>query len=381
MKPTRRPRSPHFSSGPCPKRPGWRPEALAGAAVGRSHRGPVGQARLAEALARTRALLGLPAGHQLALCPGSDTGAFEAALWGLLGPRGVDIAVWDSFGQEWLRDLRQALRIADLRILAADFGELPALPTVPSDRDFVWVWTGTSAGVAVPEGYLPPAGEGLTLCDATSAVFAVDLPWERLDATSFSWQKCLGGEAGHGMLVLSPRALARLRQHRPAWPVPKLLRLAEDGVVAEGLFRGETINTPSLLCVEDYLDALAWAEGLGGLPALIRRSRANLACVAAWVAETTWVGFLAARPEWRASTAICLRIRHPGVLALAEDGQRAFIGQMVALLEAEGVAYDIGGYRKAPPGLRIWGGPTVEATDIAAVLPWLDWAFHETLRR
>jgi phosphoserine aminotransferase len=371
-KPEKRPANPCFGSGPTAKRPGWSVAALESALVGRSHRGTAAKARLAQLLERSARLLGLPEDYRIGLVPGSDTGAFEMALWNLLGPRGVDVLAFESFGYGWQNDVEAQLKIADRRILRADYGLLPALEHDP-ERDLVFTWNGTTSGVRVPDGgWLATERAGLTLCDATSAIFAMALPWDKLDVVTYSWQKVLGGEAQHGMLILSPRAVARLESWRPPWPLPKLLRLTAGGKLIEGIFRGETINTPSMLAVEDALDGLAWAERIGGLSALIARSAANLELVAAWVARTPWVGFLARRPETRSSTSICLALADP----LPNTRQAELVKAMSDRLAAEGVAYDIAGYRDAPPGLRLWGGATVEASDLAALLPWLEWAYH-----
>ncbi len=375
-----RPANPCFGSGPTAKRPGWSLAALEGALVGRSHRAKAPKARIAELLERSHALLGLPADYRIGLVPGSDTGAFEMAMWNLLGARGVDVLAFESFGYGWQSDIEGQLRIADRRILRADYGELPALEHDPA-RDLVFTWNGTTSGVVVPDGdWIATERAGLTLCDATSAVFAMALPWQKLDVVTYSWQKVLGGEAQHGMLILSPRAVERLESWRPPWPLPKLLRLTAKGELIEGIFRGETINTPSMLALEDALDGLAWAERIGGLDALIARSQANLGLVAAWVAKTPWVDFLATRPETRSSTSICLRVVEPAVQALPAARQADFVKSLVGRLEQAGVAYDIAGYRDAPPGLRLWGGATVEASDLEALLPWLDFAFQEQRR-
>ena len=377
-RPSIRPLDPCFSSGPTAKRPGWSPAVFEGALVGRSHRSPAAKARLAEVIARSRRLLGIPEDYRLAIMPGSDTGAFEAAMWSLLGPRGVDVLVFDAFGKGWLTDIEKQLRLPDVRVLEAPYGELPDLSAVDPSRDLVFTWNGTTSGVRVPDGeWIAADREGLVLCDATSAVFAMELPWERLDVVTWSWQKVLGGEAQHGMLALGPRAMARLEAYRPPWPLPKLFRLTKGGRPIEGIFRGETINTPSMLAVEDVLDALGWAETVGGRAGLEARVAANLAAVEDWVAGTAWVDFLARRPEIRSPTAICLRITDPAVTTLPDERQRAFVKAMLAPLEAEQVAHDIAAYREAPPGLRIWGGATVETRDIEALLPWLDWAFAE----
>jgi phosphoserine aminotransferase len=377
MKPTRRPLRPEFSSGPCAKRPGWSLDGLKGAALGRSHRAKVGKDRLRAVIDRSHALLGLPADYRLGIVPASDTGAIEMAMWTLLGPRAVDVLAWESFGQGWIYDVTKELRL-DARAIEAEYGDLPDLASVRFDRDVIFTWNGTTSGVRVPDGdWIPRDRAGLTLCDATSAVFAMDLPWEKLDVVTWSWQKVLGGEAAHGMLALSPRALERLESHTPAWPLPKIFRLRENGKLLADLFEGSTINTPSMLCVEDALDGLAWAEREGGVPALIRRSESNLAVIAAWVERTPWVDFLARDPRTRSCTSICLQIVDPGFRALDGAGRAKRIKDFVALLEKEGVALDIASYRDAPPGLRIWGGATVERSDLEALTPWLDWAWAE----
>jgi len=378
MRPSRRPENPCFGSGPTAKRPGWSPAVLSGALVGRSHRSAEAKARLAEVLDRSRALLRLPDDFLIGILPGSDTGAFEAAMWSLLGARGVDVLAFDSFGRGWLQGAKAELRLKDLRALEADYGELPDLSSVDPGRDLVFTWNGTTSGVRVPDGeWIDDQRTGLTLCDATSAAFAMDLPWAKLDVVTYSWQKALGGEAQHGVLILSPRAVARLESHAPPWPLPKLFRLTKGGRLIEGIFRGETINTPSMLAVEDALDGLRWAEGIGGLPALIRRAEDNLATVADWVAQSSWAAFLASRPETRSPTSICLEIAEPEVAAWPSERRSALIKAMTGLLAREGVAYDIASYREAPPGLRLWGGATVERDDVAALLPWLDFAFVE----
>jgi phosphoserine aminotransferase len=377
MKPTRRPSRPEFSSGPCAKRPGWSLEALKDAALGRSHRSKIGKDRLKAVIDRSRALLGLPADFRLGIVPASDTGAIEMAMWSLLGSRAVDVLAWESFGQGWVTDVTEQLGL-NARVLGAPYGELPDLAAVEFDRDVVFTWNGTTSGVRVPDGdWIPRDREGLTLCDATSAVFAMALPWEKLDVVTWSWQKVLGGEAAHGMLALSPRALARIESHTPLWPMPKIFRLRENGKLLADLFEGSTINTPSMLCVEDALDGLAWAEREGGVPALIRRSEANLAAIAAWVERTPWVDFLARDPRTRSCTSICLQIADPWFRAQDAGARGKTIKSLVALLEKEGVALDVASYRDAPPGLRIWGGATVEREDIEALLPWLDWAWSE----
>jgi len=375
-KPATRPTIPNFSSGPCAKRPGWRPDVLADACLGRSHRGKLGKAKLAEVIDRTRAILGVPADCRIGIVPASDTGAVEMALWSLLGARGVDVLAWESFGAGWVTDVTKQLKLKDVRVLQADYGALPDLAQVAPDRDLVFTWNGTTSGVRVPDGdWIAADRAGLTICDATSAAFAMRLPWDKLDVVTYSWQKVLGGEAQHGMLVLSPRAVERLTTYTPPWPMPKLFRLTQGGKLIEGVFKGETINTPSMLCVEDALDGLRWAESIGGLDALIARSEANLAAIAAWSERSGWTGFLAADPVTRSCTSVCLRITDPAVAALPAEGRAQVSKALVALLEKEGVAYDIDAYRDAPPGLRIWGGATVETADLEALFPWLDWAF------
>jgi len=382
MQPARRPTNPQFSSGPCAKRPGWSLAALGDAVVGRSHRAKLGKARLAEVIDHSRALLGLPDDYRLGIVPASDTGAVEMALWSLLGARGVDLLAWESFGSGWVTDVSKQLKLDDTRAMTADYGELPDLDSVDFDRDVVFTWNGTTSGVRVPNGdWIPDDRAGLTICDATSAVFAMDLPWSKLDVVTWSWQKVLGGEAAHGMLALSPRAVERLESHTPPWPLPKIFRMTKGGKLIEGIFSGATINTPSMLCVEDAVDALNWVEGIGGRAEVQARSEANLASIARWVDATPWVDFLATRPENRSCTSICLRIVDPWFQALAADEQAATAKAMVTLLDGEGVAFDIGSYRDAPPGLRVWGGATVENDDIAALLPWLDWAFSEVRER
>ncbi len=375
-KPHARPSNPRFSTGPCTKHPGWSLDALSGAEIGRSHRAKQPKAKLAEVIRRSADLLNLPDGYRLGIVPASDTGAVEMALWSLLGPRGVDVLAWESFGSAWSTDVVKQLKLDDVRTLSAPYGELPDLGQVGADRDVVFTWNGTTSGVRVPDAdWIADDREGLTICDATSAVFAMDLPFEKLDVVTWSWQKVLGGEGAHGMLALSPRAVERLENHTPAWPMPKIFRLTKGGKLIEGIFKGETINTPSLLAVEDVIDALKWAEGIGGLPTLIERSNANLAAMTGWVARSEWIDFMAADPASRSSTSICLKIVDPWFAGLDTDSQASVPKRMAALLEAEGVAYDITGHRDAPPGLRIWGGSTVETRDIEALTPWLDWAF------
>ena len=377
-RPAVRPARPFFSSGPCAKRPGWTPEALKDACLGRSHRSKPGKAKLKEAIDRTRAILRVPPDYRIAIVAGSDTGAVELALWGLLGPGAVDVLAWESFGEDWVTDIAKQLKLKDTRIIKSAYGELPDLKQTDPSHDIVFLWNGTTSGVRVPHGdWIADDREGLTICDATSAVFAMDLPWPKLDVVTFSWQKVLGGEGGHGMLVLSPRAAARLESYSPPWPMPKTSRVTKDGKLVEGIFEGDTINTPSMLCVEDYLDALKWAERVGGLPALIGRADANLGVLSAWLKRSDWAGFLASVPKTRSNTSVCLKIIDPWFGALSKDAQGATASRIASLLEKEDVAFDIGGYRAAPPGLRIWCGATVEKAEIEALTPWLDWAFAQ----
>jgi len=377
LKPAVRPARPFFSSGPCAKRPGWTLGALANALTGRAHRSKAGKAKLKDAIDRTRKVLGVPAAHRIAIVPASDTGAVEMALWSLLGPRPVDCLAWDSFGEDWITDTVKQLKL-DARVMRAPYGGLPDLAQADRTHDLVFVWNGTTSGVRVPDGgWIASDREGLTICDATSAAFAMELPWDKLDAVTFSWQKVLGGEAAHGMLVLSPAAVARLESYAPPWPLPKIFRMTKGGKLIEGLFEGETLNTPSMLAVEDYLDTLKWAESIGGLPALIARTQANFAAVGRWVAETEWVEFLASDAAARSTTSVCLKIVDPRFAGMGEEPQRALVQKIAGLLDKEGVAYDIAGHRNAPPNIRIWCGATVERSDIAALLPWLDWAFAQ----
>lgn len=379
-RPAARPANPHFSSGPCAKRPGWTIQNLQDAALGRSHRAKIGKAKLKEAIDRTRAVLGVPEDYRIGIVPASDTGAVEMAMWSLLGARGVDILAWESFGAGWVSDAKKQLKLEDIRVFEADYGKLPDLSKVDCNRDVVFTWNGTTSGVRVPNGnWIAADREGLTICDATSAAFAQDLPWAKLDVTTFSWQKVMGGEAAHGMLILSPRAVERLESYTPAWPLPKIFRLTKGGKLIEGIFKGETINTPSMLAVEDYLDALKWAESIGGLASLQGRANANLAMLSDWVERTGWVDFLCEDVDNRSNTSVCLKITDPKVAALDADGQAAFAKKLVTILDEEGIAYDIGSYRDAPAGLRIWAGATVEVSDMQALLPWLDWAFGEAL--
>ena len=374
-KPEIRPANPRFSSGPCAKRPGWSLAALEGALLGRSHRAATPKAKLAEVITLSKSMLGMPADWRLGIVPASDTGAVEMALWSMLGARGVDVLVWESFSKDWATDVLKQLKLADARVLDAPYGKLPDLGAVDPKRDVVFVWNGTTSGVRLRNAnFISADREGLAICDATSAAFAMDLPWAKLDVVTWSWQKVLGGEAAHGMLALSPRAVARLESYSPPWPMPKIFRLSSGGKLSEGIFKGETINTPSMLCVEDALDGLRWAESIGGLKGLIARSEANLAAIADWVAAGSGYGFLAQDAATRSCTSICLTITAPWFTALAAEAQAAAAKKIASLLEKEGVALDAGAYRDAPPGLRIWGGATVETADIKALLPWLDWA-------
>lgn len=376
MKPQHLPRVPLFSSGPCAKRPGWGPAELADAALGRSHRSKIGKAKLLDVINRSRAILGVPDNYRVGIVPASDTGAVEMALWSLLGARGVDLLAWESFGAGWVTDVKKQLKLGDARVIEAPYGAIADLATVSGDRDVVFTWNGTTSGVRVPNGdWIPADRQGLTICDATSAAYAMELPWDKLDVVTWSWQKGLGGEAAHGMLVLSPRAVERLESYSPAWPLPKIFRLTKGGKLIDGIFKGETINTPSMLAVEDALDSLRWAESVGGLPGLIARSQANLTTVSHWVETSDWAAFLAVDPATRSSTSICLSIVDPAFQALSTENQRVAAKKIEQLLEAEGAAFDIAGHRDAAPGLRIWGGPTVEAADVEALLPWLDWAW------
>lgn len=368
MKPTVKPNNPNFSSGPCSKRPGYDVNALDLSTLGRSHRAAVGKKALGRVCSETAEILGLPEGYRVGVVPGSDTGAVEMALWSLLGARGVDVLAWESFGSGWLTDITKQLKLDNVRTSTAEYGELPNLAEVNFDNDVVFTWNGTTSGVKVPNGdWIPDDRAGLTICDATSAVFAMDMPWEKLDVITFSWQKVLGGEGAHGMLILSPRAVERLESYTPAWPLPKIFRMTKGGKLIEGIFTGATINTPSMLCVADYLDALDWVKSLGGVGAAIEKSQKNLSVVEQFVAENEWVDFLAKDSATNSNTSICLSVNASGEQVKA----------MTKLLEAEGVAYDIGSYRDAPDGLRIWGGATVEASDLEALMPWLNWAYQE----
>jgi phosphoserine aminotransferase len=378
-RPLKRPSRPFFSSGPCAKRPGWKFENLSGAVLGRSHRSQPGRAKIREALERTRALLVIPPEYRILPVPASDTGAVELAMWSLLGALPLDAFVWESFGVEWMTDAIGELKLKDTRVFKAAYGALPDLGAADPAHDLVFVWNGTTSGVRVPDGdWIAPDRTGLTICDATSAAFAMELPWTKLDATTFSWQKSLGGEAAHGMLVLSPRALARLEHHQPQWPMPKIFRLKKGGKLMEGLFEGETINTPSMLALEDYLDALGWAESIGGLKGLCARTEANFERLSGWVRESKWVDFMAADERSRSNTSVCLTIVEPGFARLEAAVRTSLVARLVQLLERERIAFDIASHRTAPPGLRIWCGPTVDAQDIQALTLWLDWAWGRT---
>ena len=379
MKPGERPENPSFSSGPCAKRPGWNLAALENACLGRSHRSTEGKARLTEVIERSKNLLGLPADYLVGIVGGSDTAAVEMALWNLLGARGVDVFAWESFSRGWADEIINQLGLEDTRVFEADYGSLPDLAQADPSRDVVFTWNGTTSGVRVPDGdWIAEDREGLSICDATSAVFAMELPWDRLDVTTYSWQKVLGGEAQHGIIILSPRAIERLESYQPERPLPKLFRLKKNGKLISGIFEGSTINTPSLLCVEDALDGLKWVDSIGGARGLAARSEKNLAAVSAWVERSEWVDFLAADPATRSCTSICLKIVDPWFAAQSVEEQNAIEKRLVAMLAEEGAARDIGSYAAAPPGLRVWGGGTVETSDLEALFPWLDWAFEET---
>jgi phosphoserine aminotransferase len=379
-KPAVRPDRAHFSSGPCAKRPGWSPANLKLESLGRSHRSKLGKSRLKLAIDKTRAVLKIPADYRIGIMPGSDTGALEAAFWSMLGARPVDVFAFESFGEDWVTDVTKQLKV-DAVVHKAAYGKLPDMTKARKDADVVFTWNGTTSGVKTPNAdWIADDREGLVFCDATSAVFAMPIPWGKVDVLTYSWQKVLGGEGAHGILILSPRAIQRLETYTPKWPLPKLFRMAKGGKVTEGIFEGETINTPSMLAVEDYIDALQWVEGLGGVEALYARSDANLGVLADWVAKTPWVEFLADDPKVRSNTSVTLSITDPRVTALNEDSQQAFIKKLTGALEKENAAYDIGGYKAAPPGLRIWCGATVEAADLEKLTPWLDWAFAEAAK-
>ncbi|WP_112944939.1 MULTISPECIES: phosphoserine transaminase [unclassified Rhizobium] len=375
-KPDVRPNNTHFSSGPCSKRPGWSLEALSDAPLGRSHRAKIGKTKLKQAIDLTREVLEVPADYRIGIVPASDTGAVEMALWSLLGERGVDMVAWESFGAGWVTDVVKQLKLKDVRTIEAGYGELPDLSTIDFDRDVVFTWNGTTSGVRVPNGdFIPADRKGLTICDATSAAFAQNLDFAKLDVVTFSWQKVLGGEGAHGVIILSPRAVERLTTYAPAWPLPKIFRMTSGGKLIEGIFTGETINTPSMLCVEDYIDALLWSKDVGGLKGLMARADANAKVIADFVAANDWIANLAVKAETASNTSVCLKITDKDVLALDADGQANFAKGIVSLLDKEGVAYDIGHYRDAPSGLRIWAGATIETADMQKLMPWLSWAF------
>lgn len=378
LRPNDRPDNPNFSSGPCAKRPGWTVDALSDTPLGRSHRAKIGKAKLAEVLDKSRAILGLPDDYRIGIVPASDTGAVEMALWSLLGERGVDMVAWESFGETWVTDVVKQLKLSDVRTIRADYGKLPDLSQIDCDRDVVLTWNGTTSGVRVPDGdWIPDDRKGLVIADSTSAAFAMDLPWRKLDVVTWSWQKVLGGEGAHGMIVLSPRAVTRLESYKPAWPLPKVFRMTSNGKLNEGIFVGDTINTPSMIAVEDQIDALNWAQSIGGLPSLIKRCQDNLKTFEEWVAKSDWAAFLADDPKVRSWTSICLVIKAPFFQKLSLEEQTAVSKKIAGLLDKEKVAYDIASYRDAPPGLRVWGGATVENADVQRLLPWLDWAYGQ----
>jgi phosphoserine aminotransferase len=376
VKPAMRPSVPHFSSGPCAKRPGWAPQNLSGAFLGRSHRSKLGKAKLKRAIELTREVLEIPADYKIGIVPASDTGAVEMALWSLLGPRPITLLAWESFGEGWVNDVVKELKLKDVTTLKAGYGALPDLAKVDPASDVVFTWNGTTSGVRVPNAdWIAADRTGLTICDATSAAFAQPLAWDKLDVVTFSWQKALGGEAAHGMLILSPRAVARLESYTPPWPLPKIFRMTKGGKLVEGIFQGETINTPSMLCVEDYLDALEWAKAAGGLAGLRVRADGNAAVIGAWVSRAKWIDFLAADPAIRSNTSVCLKVVDPAITRLPADAQAGFVKGLATTLDKEGIAFDIDAYRDAPPGLRIWCGSTVERADVEALTHWLDWAY------
>lgn len=378
MKPNIRPENPRFSSGPCTKRPGWTVEALSNALLGRSHRSGVGKARFAEAVKNTREILSLPEGYEIIITPASDTGAMEMAMWSMLGARPVDVFGWETFGNVWVTDIIDNLKLENARSFVAAYGELPDFSNYNPDHDTVFTWNGTTSGVMVPNGdFIPDDRKGLIICDATSAIFAMEIPLSKLDVTTYSWQKVLGSEAQHGIMILSPRAIERLETYTPTWPLPKLFRLVKGGKVDPALFVGSTINTPSMLCLEDYLDALKWVVSVGGLKGTIARTDKNAAAIDAWVEKTDWVDYLCGQPVHRSTTSVCLKIVDPDFLKMAETDRKAFVGQLVKLMETEKAGYDIGAYRAAPAGLRIWAGATVETSDLEALFPWLEWGYNE----
>ena len=378
IKPTVKPNNPCFSSGPCAKHPGWSFDALRDATLGRSHRAKLGKEKLAAVIERSKVLLEMPKDYRLGIVPASDTGALEMALWSLLGERGVDILAWESFGLGWAADCQKQLKLKDLRQFTADYGKIADLAMPDWNRDVVFTWNGTTSGVRVPNGdWIPATRAGLSICDATSAVFAMPLPWSKLDVVTWSWQKVMGGEAAHGMMALSPRAVQRLESYTPSWPLPKIFQMTKGGKLIEGIFEGETINTPSMLCVEDALDGLKWGDQIGGLKALLARSQANFQAIEQWVAQAGWIGFLAERPEIRSNTSVCFKITDPWYVSLSPEEREKGVKKIVSLLDAERVAYDIGAHRDAPAGLRIWAGATIETDDLKALFPWLDWAWSE----
>ena len=377
-KPDLRPANPNFSSGPCAKRPGWTVDALSDALTGRSHRSAPGKKKLADVIDLTRDVLGIPADYKIGIVPASDTGAVEMALWSLLGARGVEMLVWESFGAGWATDVVKQLKLEDVNVTTAEYGQITDLDAVDFSKDVVFTWNGTTSGVKAPNGdWIPDDREGLTIADSTSAAFAMDLPWDKLDVVTYSWQKVMGGEAAHGMLILSPRAVERLETYTPAWPLPKIFRMTKGGKLIEGIFKGETINTPSMIAVEDALDGLNWAKSIGGLDGLKARSEANLKVIEDWVAQSDWCAFLAEDKAIRSNTSVCLKVKDEAFCALDDKTQATALKLMVKLLSDEGVAFDIGGYRDAPAGLRIWAGATVETSDLEALMPWLDWAFAQ----
>ncbi len=377
QKPLQKPARPFFSSGPCAKRPGWSVDAIADAYLGRSHRAAAPKAQLKAVIDTHKELLAIPDDYYVGIVPASDTGAFEMAMWSVLGARGTDVYAWESFSETWLKDIVKELKLANVRTFEADYGDIPDLSAADADRDIVFVWNGTTSGVRVPDAdWISDTRTGLTLCDATSAVFAYDMPWEKLDITTWSWQKVLGGEAAHGMIVLSPRAVERLETYTPSWPMPKIFRLTKGGKLNKSIFEGSTINTPSMMAVADCMDALQWVKDIGGLKATMQRSADNLAVIEDWVDRTEWVDFLAQIEDVRSSTSICLQVTDEWFAALNPAEQGVFVKSMIKPLDRDGIAYDIASYRDAPAGLRIWGGATVDADDIKALLPWLDWAYE-----
>jgi len=378
MKPTVKPKNPCFSSGPCAKRPGWSLDALKDAALGRSHRAKLGKSKLEEVITRSKKILGMPENYLLGIVPASDTGAIEMAMWSMLGARGVDVFAWESFGSTWASDCKSQLKLSDLNVYKADYGKIPDLSKANWDRDTIFTWNGTTSGVRVPNAdWIAADRKGLSICDATSATFAMNLAWDKLDVVTWSWQKVLGGEAAHGMIALSPRAVERLKTYTPSWPMPKIFQMSKKGELIEGIFKGETINTPSMLCVEDALDGLKWAEQVGGIAGLVKRSEANLKAIENWAAKNPWIGFLAEDKSIRSCTSICMKIVDPWYQGLSPEQQAEGAKKIASMLEKEGVALDIGAYRDAPAGLRIWGGATVETSDIEALLPWIEWAWGE----